>query len=164
MKTTASSSSSTLPSHQKHILVPIDFSPESVGALRAAVKEAEKSSARLTLLNIVESCCVYRGQAVPAWNRRVRESHGQRMAILAETEVPATVPADLIVGDGEPPCEINRIAKLRHVDCIVLGEHQHHNWWGSASTARKVADSALCEVIVLSGGKLATVTPEDSRL
>ena len=148
----------TIGEQQKNVLVPIDFSEESVGALRAAVSAAGRANARLTLLNVVEGGTIYRGTEVPGSRRKIQESHGRRLEHLADTEVPGSLAMDLIVGDGEPGSEINRIAAQRHVDCIVVGEHHHRHWFGG-DTARKVADSAPCPVIVLKGEDVAGNVP-----
>ncbi len=144
--------------HKKNVLVPIDFSEESVSALRAAVSAAGRANARLTLLNVVEEGTIYRGTEVPGSRRKMQESRGRRLEHLADTEVPASLDADLIVGDGEPGSEINRIAAQRHVDCIVVGEHHRRHWFGG-DTARKIADTAPCPVIVLKGEDVAGAVP-----
>ena len=151
-----SPSSSSIPTTQasnepaRHVLVPIDFSVESVAALRAAASAAAKYHAHLTLLNVVECGTIYRGAEVPGSHRRLQQSHGRRLWDLVETVLPSSIEVDVIVGDGDPECEINRIAAQRHIDCIVVGRHHRRHWFGG-DTARKVAESAPCQVIVLNG-------------
>ena len=146
-----------------NVLVPIDFSPESLAALRAAVSAAGRSNAHITLLNIVEQPLIYRGTEVPGSRRRLQESRGQQLEHLADVEVPASMTSDVIVGSGEPGYEINRIATQRNVDCIVLAEHQRHAWFGG-DTARKVADAAPCKVIVLKGKDTTSSVPARIKL
>jgi nucleotide-binding universal stress UspA family protein len=132
------------------ILVPIDFSPESVAALRSAASTAARTNARLTLLHIVESGVVFRGSEVPASHRKLQELNGVRMEELVEQELPPSISAEVIVTSGDPATEIVSIAAERDIDCILVGEHHHHGWrrWWGGHTAQKVAKSAACEVIL----------------
>jgi nucleotide-binding universal stress UspA family protein len=135
--------------HQESILVPIDFSPESIAALREAASTAVQTHANLTLLNVVEGKALYRGNCTPDAQYKVQQSHARQMEQLAETVLPADITANLIVVDGDPAGEIKRIAEERHVDCIMIGSHQHRQHWFGSGTAKKVHDSAPCKVIVL---------------
>jgi len=161
---TANSSTSANPSgqvngHQKSILVPIDFSPESVAALRDATCIAARTHAKLILLNVVEGKTYYRGNYSPGAQFKVLQSHARQMEQLAETELPANVAVNLIVVEGDPASEIKRFAQERQVDRIMVGSHQHRQHWFGKGTAKEVHASAPSKVVVLRSLATAAAIP-----
>jgi len=156
---TSANQSGQVNGHQKSILVPIDFSPESVAALRDATCIAAQTHANLILLNVVEGKTFYRGNYSPGAQSKVLQSHARQMEQLAETELPASVAVNMIVVEGDPAIEIKRIAKERNVDRIIVGMHQHRRHWFGKSTAKEVHQSAPSKVVVLRSLSTALAIP-----
>jgi len=146
---TSANQSGQVNGHQKSILVPIDFSPESVAALRDATCIAAQTHAKLILLNVVEGKTFYRGNYSPGAQFKVLQSHARQMEQLAETELPANVAVTLVVVEGVPASEIKRFAQERQVDSIMVGSHQHRQHWFGKGTAKEVHASAPNKVVVL---------------
>ena len=150
-----SSTNAKQPGHddglQASILVPIDFSPESVAALHDATSAATQIHANLILLHVVESKAFYRGNYSPGAQYKVLQFRARQLEQLAETELPAGIAANLVVVEGDPASEITRIAQERHVDRIMVGSHQRRQHWFGKGTAEEVHDSAPNKVIVLRG-------------
>jgi len=135
----------------KEILVPIDFSKQSVNALRHAAGLAARARAHLTLLNVVEEPASFRALDLDAQEHRLQHEHTQQLQQLVQSELDPGISAHTVVRTGNPSEEIARMAVQQHADLIVIGRHEHHGLgrWLHGHTVRHVADNAPCPVMVL---------------
>ena len=100
---------------------------------------------------MVEGKAFYRGNYSPYEQFKVLQSRARQLEQLAETELPASITAHLVVVEGDAASEITRIAQERHVDRTMVGLHQRRHHWFGKDTAKEVNDSAPSKVIVLRG-------------
>jgi nucleotide-binding universal stress UspA family protein len=122
------------------ILCPLDFSPESLAALRYAISLARQNQARLYLLHVIRP-----------------ESDSDEGALLAQLR--ELVPAENqlscepmpYVQAGAPAQEILELAEELAVDLIVLGPKRRSGFPGSMATAYRVATQAICPVLTVRG-------------
>jgi nucleotide-binding universal stress UspA family protein len=139
------------------ILVPTDFSKHSENALSYAAAFAEKFSAELYLLHVVQNLALFIPDAITvappiappveqfltaaraALDRVVQERNLKQLTIRPE------------VREGTPFYEIIRFAQENDIDLIVMGTHGHsglaHVLLGS--TAEKVVRKAPCPVLTV---------------
>jgi nucleotide-binding universal stress UspA family protein len=141
----------------RRILVPTDFSKFSTAALTYAAAFAEKFSAEIYLLHVVQDLAVFIPDMVTvappivpsleqmttavqaAFDRLIRENHLEKSNIQRE------------VCEGTPFYEIIRYAKEKSIDLIVMGTHGHsglaHMLLGSVT--EKVVRKAPCPVLTV---------------
>jgi nucleotide-binding universal stress UspA family protein len=138
------------------ILVPIDFSIHSKNALKYAVPLAEKFSAALRLVYVVEPT-IYPadlgfGQVVlPGVEEELREKGEGELQTLIEQEIGKRVRASAVVRSGNPHQEILREAAEQGADLIVVATHGHsgveHMLFGS--TAERVVRRSPVPVLII---------------
>jgi nucleotide-binding universal stress UspA family protein len=141
--------------HLRHLLLPHDGTPATAGAFRPALQLAERADANLLVLHVTAarsgppaqpgSFTVprYVDQAHhewPAWSREFL----QRAGCGCQSDPLNRVRLALAV--GEPPLEVLRVARDRHVDLIVIGwqgelEEQH------AVTAKEIIRGTPCPLL-----------------
>jgi nucleotide-binding universal stress UspA family protein len=141
----------------RRILVPTDFSKHSQNALRYATAFAEKFTAELYLLHVVQDLSVFIPDAVnvtplvtppveqllasvrTALERVIDENQLRRFKVTAEAS------------EGAPFYEIIRFAREKEIDLIIMGTHGHsglaHVLMGSV--AEKVVRKAPCPVLTV---------------
>jgi nucleotide-binding universal stress UspA family protein len=149
------------PSLPKRILVPLDFGPRAVGALRYAKEIAGATGGSLVLLHVIEDAVVpdfyYSiGRAI-----FLREPEARRLSTAGlqrlywEAGGP-DVPFDIRVVDGRAAADIGRIASEICADAIVMPTHglAEPDRLTLGSTTDKVLRFAPCPVLV-HGGLLA---------
>jgi nucleotide-binding universal stress UspA family protein len=138
----------------KHILVPIDFSECSIGALDYAVALAQKFQARLLLLHVVEPT-VYRQN--PFLSSQVLGEGDENLITAGREQLAGLrqrlqgIPAEVLVRVGRAESEIPDTAKATGSDLIVMGRY------GSAAvkqaplggTAERVVRQASCPVLTV---------------
>jgi nucleotide-binding universal stress UspA family protein len=139
------------------ILAPTDFSKHSSNALTYAAAFADKFSAELHLLHVVQDLAVFIPDMITvappvmptvkqlteavhvAFDRLVRENQLERLTHYRE------------VREGSPFYEIVRYAKDKDIDLIVMGTHGHtglaHVLLGSVT--EKVVRKAPCPVLTV---------------
>jgi nucleotide-binding universal stress UspA family protein len=133
----------------RHILVPVDFSPYSVGALEDALELAHVFQARLTLLHVMHiprtvevDLHAYLPQ-MEAEARRQMEGYQQRVQAAGRT-------GDIVIVQGIPFQAVVDTARDQQADLIVMGTHGRtglpHVLLGSV--AEKVVRLAPCPVLV----------------
>jgi nucleotide-binding universal stress UspA family protein len=140
----------------KKVLVPIDFSDYSKGALRYAINFAKCFKAEMHLIYVVEPV-IYppdfsMGQiAIPSVNAEWDERAKDELANLAKSEIPPDVKSKTIIKTGKPFLEIIETASEENIDLIIIATHGHsgveHILFGS--TAEKVVRKAPCPVLTL---------------
>ena len=110
----------------RSILCPVDFSPQSRTALRAAVEMARHFNASLTVMFVQDPLLVAAGKASYGGRRFVDRTRAE-LARFVNRAMPATPdrPQDiaLLVSDGSPADEILRHAKRMRPDLLVMGSH-----------------------------------------
>ena len=137
------------------ILVPTDFSKHSENALSYAAAFAEKFSAELYLLHVVQNLALFIPDAITvappiappveqfltaaraALDRVVQERNLKQLTIRPE------------VREGTPFYEIIRFAQENDIDLIVMGTHGRLAHVLLGSTAEKVVRKAPCPVLTV---------------
>ena len=145
----------------QHILVPVDFSPYSDGAITYAVALAGKLQARVTLLHIIHETPIGVGDMASALPYTyLQDLEAEIMRSLEEqlTRLQnAGVQSDVLVLHGVPFQTIVDVAKEQKVDLIIMGTHGRtglpHVLLGSV--AEKVVRLAPCPVLVTRGDAAA---------
>lgn len=147
-----------VPSHiqiQK-ILVPVDFSPQSMKALQYALSFAEQYNARLVLLNVVEPAVYptelgYIPSEIETLHESVLAGARERLRKLVQEQMPPGIPAEQQIRVGSPYLEITAAAKEMNSDLIVIATHGYtglkHVFLGS--TAERVIRHAPCPVLTV---------------
>ncbi len=140
----------------RKILVPIDFSDYSKGALQYAVSLAQQFKAELLLVYVVEPT-IYPadfsfGQVVlPNIEKELRERGRTELDELVQKHIGSTLTAKARVCTGKPFLEIVKTAQEQNIDLIVMATHGHtgmeHLIFGG--TAEKVIRKAPCPVLML---------------
>lgn len=146
----------------KRILVPVDFSPNSLNALDVSVEFAKPFKAGLTVLFVIEP--IY--YAVPDFvgtpgamssliEEQIRTGREQLLA-LERRYAKRRVKLRTVMRTGTPYQEIVDTAKSSRADLIVMATHGRtgitHLLLGSV--AERVVRSAPCPVLTLRGGKV----------
>ena len=137
----------------RKILVPTDFSENSMAALPCAVAWAREFGARLSLTHIVSetlpSDLTQLGLAIGE-DSRLKKSAEEELARVAGN-VPGGLIADTRVVVGVPAHEICKAAQKADADLIVMTSHGRtgfkHFWIGSV--AERVVRHAPCAVLVI---------------
>ena len=137
------------------ILVPLDFSTHSLGALEYARKLAEKFDSELILIHVVEPM-VYMtdfnlGQiSIPTIEKELVKKAEDELKKLKD-KIGDRFKVKVIVKLGKPFIEIVQVAKDEDIDLIVMGTHGHtgveHILFGS--TAEKVVRKSPCPVLTV---------------
>lgn len=140
----------------KKILVPIDFSDYSKGALKYAVNFTKVFNAEMYLIYVVEPV-IYppdfsMGQiAIPSVSVELDVRAKEELTKLSEQEIPADLKKQIIIKTGKPFVEIIETAAQEDIDLIIIATHGHsgveHILFGS--TAEKVVRKAPCPVLTL---------------
>jgi nucleotide-binding universal stress UspA family protein len=144
----------------QQILAPVDFSDSSADSLAYACALAEKFSAQLHVLHVLEDPADYARKA-ESW--AVLPQLRDRLEREAQGKLEALGPTDAIleVRWGAPFLEILGYAKEHLVDMIVMGSHGHgavkHLLLGSV--AEKVVRKAGCPVLTVRDPKHRYVSP-----
>lgn len=132
-----------------HILVPIDFSEDSLEALRAACELARRFDARLDLINVVEPLPPAADLMLVNAYEDIRRDAQDDLARLPCADLPAGSVRRL-VRLGYPAQTITDFARGEEIDLIVLGTRGRtglaHLLMGSV--AERVVRTAPCPVFV----------------
>jgi nucleotide-binding universal stress UspA family protein len=137
----------------KSILVPTDFSEHSRQAIKYACALAERFSAELHLLNVVQPLALstpYAG-ALPEEVMYPVPAAEKEMSELADPGFEQAAGVQRTVCTGTPFVEIVRYAREKDVDLIVMGTHGRgglvHALIGSV--AEKVVRKSPCPVLTV---------------
>jgi nucleotide-binding universal stress UspA family protein len=108
----------------RHLLLPVDGSPQSVEALRFAASEWEGT--RVTLLHVIDPVNGSRASAVPSGSEEWYDDARKRAESLFE-EARAVLPPTMTVGTrievGRPAATILDVAREGETDHLVVGSH-----------------------------------------
>jgi universal stress protein A len=133
------------------ILHPTDFSDYSAYAFRIATDLARQHRATLLVLHVVATLGpenVTYGEAVSELEPEGFHEHLQR-ELRRQVPAPDGVTVQYMLVAGDPSHEIERVARERSCDLIVMGTH---GWTGlnrllMGSIAEQVIRRALCPVL-----------------
>jgi len=141
----------------KRILVPIDFSSDSINALEHAIVIANKTGAKLRMIHISKG----KKQDVPLYfkefSSKEQYSPDKFFKILIDKyKDKIQVSFDYKLREGKVYKEITNQAKYDDTDLIVMGSHGVNGfesfWIGS--NAYKVVSNAECNVMTIRNGFL----------
>jgi len=140
----------------RKILVPTDFSDESLKALRYATEFVQTLLGVEVLVVHVVTPPAYAvsplaGVTVPAMYENVAEVCSERLGELLRREVPEGVAARSIVRDGQPWDEIAAVAREEGVDLILVATHGYTGLKRlmMGSTAERIVRVAPCPVLTV---------------
>ena len=141
----------------KTILVPTDFSENSMLALQQAAQFATKFDAELVLLHVVETL-VYPAvtfgagaSSLPVLAEELHQNASTQMDRVLAEKVPEGIRARGLLREGPAAVEVCAVATEEKADLIVIATHGHtgikHMLLGS--TAEKVVRTAPCPVLTV---------------
>jgi nucleotide-binding universal stress UspA family protein len=151
----------------RQILVPIDFSPESLKTLRYAKLLSKRFGAELHLVHVVTPpvASLPRHASWLTFSKEVAANARKRLAELAaESSLPAR-PKPYSVRMGKIADEINEVARVRNVGLIAIATRGYtglkHAFLGS--TTEQVVRNAPCPVLVVREKKAASAKERARR-
>jgi nucleotide-binding universal stress UspA family protein len=135
----------------RRILVPVDFTPRSLRAVRAAAKVAATTGAKTLLLHVIERIDDGESGAFESFYRKLESAAREKMkALLAPFGQRLPVRAEILY--GKPVGEILRFAQANRIDLIVMSSHKlplRHSGesWGTVSY--KIGILSRCPVLLV---------------
>jgi magnesium transporter len=142
------------PQEPSHILLPTDFSEDSLTAFAWAELIARQYSAKLLLANVQEP------MGLPGTQEYVRHSDqidtlrleaDERLETFRQEHLPVDLSVETRVVEGTPDHALCRLALRERVDLIVISTHGAHGWrrkW-LGGTAEGVLREVPCSVLVV---------------
>jgi nucleotide-binding universal stress UspA family protein len=139
-----------------HILVPSDGSQSSLAAGRLAISLAKQHQAHVTFVYVVdnkiaEELSVSLHKPIKQTQEDLANSARQYLTYLSRLAISANVTTDQITRYGMPYIEIEKLAREKKVDLIVIGQISHrgprHMLIGSV--AQRVIENAPCPVLIV---------------
>lgn len=139
-----------------NILVPTDFSESAKYALPFAIDLAQKFSAKLHLLHVVEPIIApvdfaWGTYSYPDIEKQLSGYVDESLAKIIEAQIPEGIQTATNNLNGKPWREIVAFAKQEGMDLIVMATHGlsgfSHAIYGS--TAEKVVRKAHCPVLIV---------------
>jgi nucleotide-binding universal stress UspA family protein len=136
----------------RRILVPVDFTPRSLRAVRAAAKVAATTRARTTLLHVIERIDDDESRAFESFYRKLESSAREKMKGLLAPFAGKGLSVSAEILYGKPVGEILRFAQADRTDLIVMSSHKlplRHSGesWGTVSY--KVGILSRCPVLLV---------------
>ncbi|MFZ5774425.1 MAG: universal stress protein [Thermodesulfobacteriota bacterium] len=140
----------------KKILVPTDFSQDTVRVLETAATIARKFGASIHLAFVVESLDAYAGFAVPhpslsKLEQDLLERAGRKMEEFAAAHASKEIPCVTTILHGKVPEQIVRHAAMEGIDLIVIGtrtcKEVQRALFGSVT--ERVVRTASCPVLTM---------------
>ena len=147
----------------RKILVPVDFSPCSNEAFRAALQMARAFRSEVLVLHVIDTSAVDAFNrlgllAVPSdvtkQRRRLRHHARLKTRQLLESQSAAGVQIERLLAEGAPFVEISRLARQERVDLIVLG-----SYGGRSESMDKIFFGATAEKVVRTAGCAVLTVP-----
>ncbi|MGB9475512.1 MAG: universal stress protein [Candidatus Udaeobacter sp.] len=138
----------------QRILVPVDFSESSAGALRHAVELAVESGGSLIIVHVVPSDYGWLGigrDESRDLDRSLQRQAANRLEGLADEHVDHKVVAELEVRIGQPATQIAAAATDSKCNLIVMATHglTGLDRYLIGSVADRVARLAPCPVLLI---------------
>ena len=136
----------------RRILVPVDFTPKSRRAVRAASRVAERTGGAATLLHVIERVDAGDPAAFAAFYRKLEQNARRKLAELAGLMAKKGTPVRTAVVYGHRVNEILRYAASSAADLIVMSSHRlptrpKSQDWGTISY--KVSVLSRCPVLLV---------------
>jgi nucleotide-binding universal stress UspA family protein len=136
----------------RRILVPVDFSPRSLRAVRAAAKIASTTRARTSLLHVIERIDDDESEVFAAFYQKLESAAREKTQRLLAPFAAKGLPVSAEILYGKPVVEILRFAEGSHVDLIVMSSHKlplrrSGESWGTVS--HKVGILSRCPVLLV---------------
>ena len=138
----------------KNILVPTDFSAESLKALRYGIAFAHEFNAALWLIHVVEPppfAAGFESLPIVIEDMQLVQKSERRLKELAAERIPSDIPMNTLVQQGPPFETIVSSARAHEIDMIVASTHGHTGvkrvLFGS--TAERIVQHAPCPVLVV---------------
>ena len=146
------------PLEVKNILVPVDFSDNSLAALQYAMRFAVRFGAALRVIHVIEPPTFMSNiQNVPLTlsNEAVAAKTHKELESLIASQVPDSINSTKVVRRGVPYDEIVSEARRSSADLIIIATRGYsglkHAVMGS--TAERVVRHAPCPVLVVRESK-----------
>lgn len=134
-----------------HIVVPLDLSQRNKQALATARALAERLSARVTLLHVVQKLGRVPVGEIQAFYRRLTVMSKRRLKREAREFAEAGIRVRIEVCVGDPAGEIVRRTSGRRADLIVMASHRidpkQPTGWGT--TSYKVGILSQCAILLV---------------
>ncbi len=146
----------------RRVLVPIDFTPATLHALRCAARMAEKFQGSVCLLHVVD-CGVFNEvepSALATANEEVSADAAKQLESLALAEL-GQIPHTTLVRSGKPADEIIKTAESEKSDVIVMVQHEYKlaDRIFHRHTLRAVESAAHCPVLTLHTDEAGDIEP-----
>jgi len=137
------------------ILVPIDFSADSINALEHGIKFANTVGANLRMIHIVN----YKTFETPSFFRDLNEFNGKTVKdflnlILYRYQRKLKKHLDYVISEGTVYNEISKQASEDNADFIIMGTHgtSGNDSYKIGSNAFKVVTNTPCPVVTIRNG------------
>ena len=144
---------STEGNHAGVIIVPVDFSPTSLEAVRVGASVARHTQAKLVLCHAISPNARPHGRYVPPLsNEALRGEAAKDMEPTMNLAKEAGVKVECVIEEGAPAQVILNLARRYDADLIILAPREHGPWaraFFGPSTAERVTQEAEGHVIVL---------------
>jgi nucleotide-binding universal stress UspA family protein len=136
----------------RRILVPVDVTPKSARAVRAAARVASSSKAATTLLHVIERVDDGDPREFKGFYRKLEANARKKLEGLASVLVKKTLPVKIAVVYGNRVNEILRFAQTSGADLIVMSSHRlplhpRGQDWGTISY--KIGALSRCPVLLV---------------
>lgn len=147
----------------QRLLVPVDFTPASLHALRYAARIAKQFGGTITLLHVVDcgllSDGIDKSLLVKSTEEVTREA-AEQLEQLATGEI-GQLPHTKVVRVGKPSEEIIRAAESLGSDVVVLAVHEYKGVQRviHRHTSRQVESEADCPVLTLHCDEAGEIEP-----
>ncbi len=136
----------------RRILVPVDFSPRSLRAARAAARVAASTGGNTTLLHVIERIDEDDSSGLAGFYRRLEIAARERMKGFSLPFVKRRLPVKAEILYGKPVNEILHFAGSHRTDLIVMSSHKLPLRRGGASwgtISYKVGILSRCPVLLV---------------
>ncbi|MEZ5524734.1 MAG: universal stress protein [Pseudomonadales bacterium] len=143
-------------SQYRHILLAVDLSDESLTVAERAAALAQQSSAKLSMVHVIEPINFAYGGDIPMDLTTIQDQLDEYAhEKMAEFAKPYNIgPENQHIAVGLPQNEIHRIAKELQVDLIVVGTHGRHGLsLLLGSTSNGVLHGAECDMLAVRVGE-----------
>ena len=140
---------------QPHVILhPTDYSTYSAHAFEIAVDLAQQNQAALLILHVVETLGPENLTYGEAMSQLEPQGYQERLwADLRQLKVPAEakIAVEYLLAEGDPAHEIERVARDRPCDLIVMGTHGRIGLSRllMGSIAEEVVRRSACNVLVV---------------
>jgi nucleotide-binding universal stress UspA family protein len=147
----------------QRILVPIDFTPAALHALRCAARMAERFQGSVCLVHVID-CGLYNEvehSALIKANAEVSAEAASQLDELAVAEL-GQIPHTKLVLSGNPAEEIVKTAQSENSDVIIMVQHEYKllDRIFHRHTLRAVESAAHCPVLTLHCDEAGEITPK----